>query len=73
MNVYNNLMLKFWLIVAIIIPVIVTYLGITDGFKKWGGYYILSIIALFMYLIRKWMMKRMAKHLQYLSEQKNKE
>ena len=70
MNFYNKIMLKFWLIVAIVIPIVVTYLCITDSFKLWGSYYVFSIIALFMYFTRRWMMKRMEKHLQYLEEQK---
>jgi uncharacterized membrane protein YcaP (DUF421 family) len=70
MNLYNKIMLKFWLIVAIVIPIVVTYLCITDSFKMWGSYYVFSIIALFMYFTRRWMMKRMEKHLQYLEEQK---
>ena len=70
MNFYNKIMLKFWLIVAIIIPIVVTYLCITDSFKMWGSYYVFSIIALFMYFTRRWMMKRMEKHLQFLEEQK---
>ena len=70
MNFYNKIMLKFWLIVAIVIPIVVTYLCITDSFKLWGSYYVFSIIALFMYFTRKWMMKRMEKHLKFLEEQK---
>jgi uncharacterized membrane protein YcaP (DUF421 family) len=70
MTLYNKIMLKFWLIVAIVIPIVVTYLCITDSFKMWGSYYVFSIIALFMYFTRRWMMKRMEKHLQYLEEQK---
>lgn len=64
-------MLKFWLVVSIILPIVVTYFVITDGFKKWGSYYILSIFTIVMYLVRRWMMKRMEKHLQFLDEQKN--
>lgn len=70
MNFYNKIMLKFWLIVAIVIPIVVTYLCITDSFKLWGSYYVFSIIALFMYFTRRWMMKRMEKHLKFLEEQK---
>ena len=71
MTLYNKIMLKFWLIVAIVIPIVVTYLCITDSFKMWGSYYVFSIIALFMYFTRRWMMKRMEKHLKFLEEQKN--
>lgn len=69
MNRYNNLMLKFWLIVSIILPIIITYFVVTDGFKKWGQYYILAVFTFLMYLVRRWMMKRMSKHLEYLKSQ----
>lgn len=71
MNNYNKLMLKFWLIVSIILPLVVTYFVITEGFKKWGSYYILAVFTLFMYLVRRWMMKRMEKHMEFLEQQKN--
>lgn len=64
-------MLKFWLIVSIILPLVVTYFVITEGFKKWGSYYILAVFTLFMYLVRRWMMKRMEKHMEFLEQQKN--
>lgn len=62
-------MLKFWLIVSIILPIIITYFVVTDGFKKWGQYYILAVFTFLMYLVRRWMMKRMSKHLEYLKSQ----
>jgi hypothetical protein len=69
MNKYNQLMLKFWLIVSIILPLVITYFVITDGFKKWGQYYVLAIFTFLMYIVRRWMMKRMEKHLEFLKEQ----
>lgn len=71
MGTYNKLMLKFWLVVTIILPLVITYFVITEGFKKWGSYYILAVFTLFMYLVRRWMMKRMEKHLEFLEQQKN--
>ena len=72
MGMYNKLMLRFWLVISIIIPIIVTYLCITEGFKTWASYYVLAVLAFMMYIVRKWMMKRMEKHLQFLEEQKKK-
>lgn len=66
-------MLKFWLVAAILVPIVVTYLGVTEGFEKWVYYYPLGAIAILMYFSRKWMMKRMEKHMQFLAEQKRKE
>jgi hypothetical protein len=68
MNTYNKWMLKFWLVVSIVLPLVVTYLVITDtnGFERWGSYYILAIFTFVMYLVRRFMMKKMQKHLDYL-------
>jgi hypothetical protein len=69
MNKYNQLMLKFWLVVSIILPLVITYFVITDGFKKWGQYYVLAIFTFLMYIVRRWMMKRMQNHLEFLENQ----
>ena len=69
MNKYNQLMLKFWLVVSIVLPLVITYFVITDGFKKWGQYYVLAIFTFLMYIVRRWMMKRMQKHLEFLDDQ----
>ncbi len=69
MNKYNQLMLKFWLVVSIILPLVITYFVITDGLKKWGQYYVLAIFTFLMYIVRRWMMKRMQKHLEFLDDQ----
>ena len=69
MNKYNQLMLKFWLVVSIVLPLVITYFVITDGFKKWGQYYVLAIFTFLMYIVRRWMMKRMQKHLEFLKDE----
>ena len=63
-------MLYFWLAAAIIIFIITSYMSYSEGIKKWGFYYIFVVSALLMFLVKRWMMKRMAKHLNYLEEQK---
>jgi len=70
MNFYNKVMLYFWLAAAIIIFIITSYMSYSEGIKKWGFYYIFVASALLMFLVKRWMMKRMAKHLNYLEEQK---
>ena len=70
MNFYNKIMLYFWLAAAIIIFIITSYMSYSEGIKKWGFYYIFVASALLMFLVKRWMMKRMAKHLNYLEEQK---
>ena len=59
-------MLYLWLVVAIGSALLVTYKGISEGFERWYSYYVISGISFFMYIIRRWMMKRMEKHLEYL-------
>lgn len=70
MNFYNKVMLYFWLAAAIIIFIITSYMSYSEGIKKWGFYYIFVASALLMFLVKRWMMKRMEKHLNYLEEQK---
>ncbi len=71
MEKYNKFMLKLWLVASIAIPIIVTYQVYLHGFKEYGGYYILAPFTLAIYLLRRYMMKRMEKHMQYLHD-KNK-
>ena len=73
MNLYNKVMLYFWLAAAIVIFVITSYMSFTEGFKKWGFYYIFVGSALLMFLVKRWMMKRMEKHLAYMEEEKKKQ
>ena len=72
MNTYNKLMLKFWLIIGIVLVVFITYKCITDGFNKWGFYYVFAGLALLMYVLRRYMIKRMERHMQYLEEERKK-
>lgn len=72
MQIYNRIMLYFWLIVAGLIFLTITYLSITDGWKKWAFYYIFVFTSLGMFFFKKWMMKRMENHLAYMEEQQNK-
>lgn len=65
-------MLYFWLVVAAAIFLFTTYMCITVGFKKWVWYYMFAAIAVMMFFFKKWMMKRMEKHIQYMEEQRKK-
>jgi SNF family Na+-dependent transporter len=71
MNKYNKIMLYLWLTVAIASAIIVTFKGISEGFERWYSYYIISAISFFMYIVRRWMIKRMEKHLEYLKNNSN--
>jgi hypothetical protein len=64
-------MLYLWLIVSIGSALIISYKGFTEGFERWYSYYVITGISFFMYIIRKWMMKRMEKHIEYLNKNSN--
>ena len=71
MNKYNKIMLYLWLTVAIASAIIITFKGISEGFERWYSYYIISAISFFMYIVRRWMIKRMEKRLEYLKNNSN--
>jgi hypothetical protein len=73
MITYANIMRYFWLVAAILMFIGITYFGIKEGFENWWYNYIFAAIALFAYLLRTLMIRRMKKHMDYLkgqSEQK---
>lgn len=73
MKTYNTIMTYFWLVASVVSFLIVTYNSIDQGFEKWAPYYVFSLVALVMFFMKKWMMKRMEKHLAYLKEQQEKQ
>jgi hypothetical protein len=70
MKGYNRVMEIFWLSMGLLIVLVVTVMGIKDGFKAWYVHYGFSVIAFVYYLIRRYMRKRMEKHQQWLNENK---
>ena len=73
METYNKIMKFFWLGLAIVSFVVVTYFCFKDDYKTWVFYYIFPLIALLMYFMKVWMEKRMVKHAKYMEDQKNGE
>jgi len=65
-------MQAFWLVIGIVIIAFVTYKGITEGFQRWAPIYILGILAIAVFLLRRFMMKRMSKHQDFLDADKTK-
>lgn len=63
--------MKFWLAMAIVMFVAITYKCITENFISWAPYYAMVAIALMMYFVKKWMMKRMEKHIEFMENKKN--
>jgi hypothetical protein len=62
----------FWLAVASVSFVTVTYLCFTDGIQKYASNYVFAIIALATFFVKRWMMKRVGNHQQFLKD-KSKE
>jgi hypothetical protein len=70
MNTYNKIMLYFWAIMGTFILVFISYMSYTEGLKKWGFYYIFVFTSYGMFFFKKWMVKRMHKHLEFLEEKR---
>ena len=66
-------MLNIWLFVGVFTFIVITYMGFTDSFKVWGYYYWFSAATFVMYFLRKYMIKRMEKHLKFLEEKAKEE
>ena len=62
-------MLYFWLFTAILLFVVITYMAFTEGFRKWAFNYVFVFIALLAFVTRRWMLKRMEKHVKEMEEQ----
>ncbi|MFK7785552.1 MAG: hypothetical protein AB8B56_10570 [Crocinitomicaceae bacterium] len=73
MERYNQIMLYFWLLVGVFGLVAVTYFGAKEGFGKWAYYYIFPALALLMFLMRRFMMRRMKNHMEYLKQKEAEE
>lgn len=72
MERYNQIMLYFWLLVGTFALISVTYFGYKEGFDKWAYYYIFAVLAFLMFFMRRYMMRRMKKHMAFLEEQEKK-
>jgi hypothetical protein len=57
----NNILEKFWLVVAIIATVFTTVIGFTDGFKESRVFFLLCGVTWGIYLIRRGLRKRLEK------------
>lgn len=68
MNTYNKIMKVIWLLIGTVMFIVVTVKCFIEGFDKWVFYYPLVLLAFGMYFFKVWMMKRMEKHMEYMSE-----
>lgn len=72
MELYNKILIKVWLFIAIAVFGITTYMCIADDYRQWMYYYVIVLIALLMYFMKRWMIKRMNKHLEEMNERNAK-
>lgn len=72
MKGYNRVMEIFWLSIGILIILVVTFMGFKEGFDSWGAYYLFGLMALGTYFLRRYMRRRMEKHLKWLEAEKQK-
>jgi len=70
METYNKIMIYVWLAIAIVTAVFTTVMGLIQGFDRWIQYYLLTIFAVFILIVKKWMMNRMKKHLEEVEKAK---
>ena len=66
MELYNKIMLKVWLVLAIAIFILTTIMCFVDDYRQWVFYYVVSLIALVMFLMKRYMIRRMEKHNEFL-------
>lgn len=72
METYNKIMQYFWLATTVVLLITITYMGIKEGFNRWSFYYIFAGLTFAVFLLRRFMMKRMKQHQEFLKEQNEK-
>lgn len=69
MKTYNRFMELFWLGATVLIFIVVTFMGIKEGFSTWAMYYGFMFFTLMSFVLRRFMRKRMEKHQAFLEQQ----
>lgn len=72
METYNKIMQYFWLALTVVLLFTITYMGVKEGFARWSFYYIFAGLTFAVFLLRRFMMKRMKNHQEYLKSQNSK-
>ena len=62
MKRYNRIMELFWLFASIAIVLVVTFMGVKEGFSKWYFYYISSAMTFGTFFMRRYMRRRMERY-----------
>lgn len=63
MKIYNKIIMVIWWVIAIASAGIITYMGFKEGFDRWAEYYVFTGLAVFIIVVRRFMMKRVNKNL----------
>lgn len=69
MKTYNKFMIYLWLGITIVLTVFITFKCFTEGFNRWGFMYIFAVLAFIVFLLRRFMARRVEKHIKYMEEQ----
>jgi len=72
MKNYNRIMELFWLFATIAIVLVVTFMGVKEGFSTWLVYYVLALMTSGTYLLRRFMRRRMERFTQQQNNQQPK-
>lgn len=73
MKTYNKIMQNFWLLATFAIVVAVTYKGFSEGFERWAVYYIFAVMTIGLFFLRRYMMRRMERHQDFLKEKEKED
>lgn len=63
METYNKIVMYIWWTVAIASASIITFMGFKQGFDRWAEYYVFTLMAVFIIVVRRFMMKRVSKNM----------
>ena len=66
----NNILEKFWWVVAILTFFAVAYFSYLQGLNKWKLYFVVPILAIGMALMRRFMKNKLAKSQQQKTKKK---
>jgi hypothetical protein len=71
MKKYNRFMELFWLSITVAIILVVTFMGIKEGFDTWYINYVFAAMSAGTFFMRRYMRRRMEKHEAFLQQQNN--
>ncbi len=73
MQLIHKALIYIWLTATFLILFMVSYKCYTDSWQKWYFYYGFAVVTFLMFLLRRYMYKRMMRHMAYIEELKRNE